>query len=1646
MADVNAEIGVSIDTSSALAQLKSLQREIARFHTSVAKSSDAAALAQRDLQKNFINGVNAIQGFSAELRTVKTTAENFTTSLEKNKFSMREYFRYAGASTKTFGRSFTAEFDTINKVAVENVKRLQTQYIKMGRDATGAMRAIAIMPTELDMSNLTTQTQIAAQRQAIFNQLVRQGSTNLLNFGKNTQWAGRQLMVGFTLPLMGLGAVAAKTFMDMETATIKFRKVYGDLFTPTEETQQALSSIQEVGKEFTKFGIQVADTVSLAADAAAAGFSGVDLQRQVTEATRLQVLGQIDQQKALETTISLQNAFRMSSEDLAESINFLNAVENQTVVSLDDITTAIPKAAPIVRELGGDIKDLAFFMAAMKEGGINASEGANALKSGLASLINPTDKAKGMLNDMGIDIDNIVESNVGNLKATVIEFARALDGLSNLQRQRAIEQLFGKFQQARLSALFDNVIRDGNQASRVLDLANASAADLAATAEKELGITAESAMNKFRSAVEQVKLSLVPIGEAVLQVITPLLERLNSLLEWFNGLSDSTKKVITRIVLYLGGLAPVILMSIGLLANFVANGIKGLMLLRNGFLRLTGQSQVLGEQTQFLTVEQQNAVAAAASLEQSHIKLQQAFTGEAGAVRQLITEYQKMIAAQNLAATRFPGMMQPGFRAKGYAKGVVSVPGPKGAGDVVPAMLSPGESVIPAKMTQKYGGLINAMISDKIPGFKKGLGLGSLKKEAGLYKAPPAVLVQTGAMNWETAAAEIQAVTDATRELGLTQAQMFNLTRKQASHIAEDIRTIQVGNEATAIKNWKAQNLIADMGYINNYVDTLRKNTTIIDNFRKTNLDRTAQVLNISMQELDAELDRLRAGLHPITRRSAQVLQQVAMTDPGYQGVAASAGLRARLAGNFYETIPARAYSPKYDPVAETTTNKRVAKLQMLAGQKMADNTINSLAVAAGVRSPSRRTIPIGEDIARGLQVGMLNQVDETRAVANQLSGAASGLINPSTGKLFTQQEIANLRRVTKKQVKQKAGKFGPAAPAGTQFLPITTPLTRGEKISNSMSRMVGMGGSMAMLGGNMALGMAPDFSGKGMIQGGLTGGMLGMMGGTLKTTAIGAGIGVAIAAMSSLIAKQKEYEAVARSTFTASSEMVGLFGQKVLDTSLKITTFAENTKRITNVFGVLNPEVQKFVDEINKLPEDNPVQIMIKNIAQTDMSALSVAGNILTNVTDAIATKGLDPANAENYVKAILAAANRTRDFAAVWEIVQKSVGNSADATTKNLDKLNEAVVKNNDAWFYNYQTTQPIAKGYGDLSQKQKILADQMMNLFAITSNGSLKFKELTARLDGIKQSSVNSKIGVAALSAAINNSGNADAIARLKQIEGIFKNAGIAAKMSAADVLMFNAVLNTIGTEGILEWGRKNGFVGPKGTGLGMDMSQLIPKYFESPEFKKAIAEQNKVMDALNGVNTGGGGGGARKFVNPYDKEIKLLNKKRDALKEVNDELNRQNQYQMKQMDLLNQAAKAKMTGDYLQAASLQQQAMFEGAQFTRESRIVQMDRVIKAASERQDIVGDTKKLTSADKNLLEKLKSGNYSSIVPMPTTPNVGFGAKTGTDTGTTKNIGGTVYNVTMNVTGANAEEISNKVIAKLKVVENKNNKTNKVAK
>jgi TP901 family phage tail tape measure protein len=990
MSEINSDLNVNIDINAggALAAIKALQSRISDFHTSLAKGSATANLKSLQMQQSLIDTLNATGQFSAQMKTVASSTQTFTTALEKNKLSMGQYFRYAGGASKSFGRFFKTEMDTIQKVAIERVKDLQTQYIKMGRDANGALKTIAVRPLALDMKNLATQTQIAAQKQQLLNQLLKQGSTNLLNFGKNTQWAGRQLMVGFTIPLGILGTTAARTFMDMEKQAIAFKRVYGDTFTATKETDAMLKQVQQLASEFTKYGVAVEKTMEQAAKAAATGKMGADLLAQVSEATRLSVLGNVEQQQALETTISLTNAFGTASDKLREKINFLNAVENQTVTSIEDLTVAIPKAAPVIQQLGGDVEDLTFFLTAMREGGINASESANALKSGLASLINPTKKASDFLQGFGININKIVEGNKGDVQGLVVDFAKALDTLDPLNRARAIEQLFGKFQFSRLSTLFQNVIKDGSQAARVLELTRQSSAELGILAQRELNRIAASPMYKFEKAVADFKKELAPVGEEFLKAVTPIINFATDVLKAFNNLDGGVKQFIVNSTGLIAGIGPVFLMTFGLLANGVANLIKGFTFVKNIFNKTASASTVLGETTDYMTQQQLEAATVAASLEQVHNKLTQAFTSETSAVNNLTAAYQKAVNAQ----VAFSGPPSAGKRApkpKKYANGVFSVPGPKGAGDVVPAMLSPGEAVIPAKPAQKYRGFIKGMIAGNIPGFEDGTDriekiISDFRRRS--RSAPDAISNQTKNMDWETfkdeEAAMLEEVEKEIKREAKTESQARDLRNKyigkDAAHTGKSVKQVSIGDRLVDQKVFASDVITPDArGFNQAFADLIEKRVNQKEGGKYKSGSWISDLLNdkkrvselansVGMKEADLRrelknFDPMRPGgaQYPTTKNAWKAFEAVAIGSDTTPGRIARAGLRVRNENYGREgtrEAALKAGKLKYDPALDAK-----AAEQQENRRKNSDRRAKE-AQAKGSKAKKRNTAAVSEN------------------------------------------------------------------------------------------------------------------------------------------------------------------------------------------------------------------------------------------------------------------------------------------------------------------------------------------------------------------------------------------------------------------------------------------------------------------------------------------------------------------------------------------------------------------------------------------------------------------------------------------------------------------------------------------------------------
>jgi TP901 family phage tail tape measure protein len=713
VSDVNANINISINSKQALGQLRALQSQISDFNRSVIASNATAAGQQKALTAQLLAQVGASKAFSTSITNVESSVSRLDKAISKNKLSLGQYFRYATAASGTFGRGMR-EHAEIMELAGDRVKRLQTQYVALSQTQNGMTKAMAMRPLQLHNADAA----VGIQRQQLFNKLMHDGSTSMVNWGKNTQWAGRQLMVGFTVPLTIFGGVAGKIFMDLEKQIVQFKRVYGDLQTTPLEKAGMVEQVKQLGIEFTKYGIAVNDTIALAAKAAATGATGKDLIAQTTEATRLATLGQIDYQQALDATISLQTAFGISSKDLAETTDFLNAVENQTVTSLDDITSAIPLVAPVIKGLGGDVKDLAIFMTAMREGGVSANEGANALKSGLASLINPTKAAREQLEKVGINIDTILSKNKGDLRGLVTEFGSALGELGKFERQQTLAKMFGKYQFARLGALFNNISKEGTQASRVIDLTTESTKALAALSEGELGQLEEAVGVKFTAAVEKLKVAIAPIGEAFLKIATPIIEFATTLADKFNALPDGMKSFITWGVAIGGVVIPAVVMIVGLFANFLGQMIKMGNTMRMFMQRVRGGGSAL----QYLESEELDAMAASASLEGQTNSLTGALNVQRAAVNNLARAYGSYVAGANAAA----GALPQGFRAptggsrrrRGYATGgFVAGSGNK---DTEPALLTPGEFVVNADQSKKFAPILAAINEGKFGMYAQG--------------------------------------------------------------------------------------------------------------------------------------------------------------------------------------------------------------------------------------------------------------------------------------------------------------------------------------------------------------------------------------------------------------------------------------------------------------------------------------------------------------------------------------------------------------------------------------------------------------------------------------------------------------------------------------------------------------------------------------------------------------------------------------------------------------------------------------------------------------------------------------------------------------------------------------------------------------
>jgi len=451
MANIELNIVALGDFSSVQTQIKALQAQVALLNKATGGVGLSPNLSKQvnTLTNDFSNALTASGQFTKQTISLQTETEKFGAALQKGSLGLGNYFQII---TKNNG----AATQSVKALALEQTK-LQNSILMADPSKEGFYSVYT--PKNIDA--VANATKIAANEANIYAIAINKGSQSLINFGKNTQWAGRQLTVGMALPLLIFGQQAMNAFNGVNTALTQLQKVYGEGLTPPSQNDinKISQDVLNLGKSMAQtLGISQEFTVQVASSFAAMGKMGTDLTTMTEQTDKLAKLGNLDQQTATNAVIALQNVYKLSTTGLADAVNYFGAVQKQTSLSMTDLVQAESKVGPIIDQLGGSYKDTATMVLAMKEAGVPAAQAANALKSAFASIIAPTSAANKEFASFGINLTAI--KNSGGPVQMIESLQAALKPLAKMQQEQLIEKLLVSISSLEYQLCLQTLVKD----------------------------------------------------------------------------------------------------------------------------------------------------------------------------------------------------------------------------------------------------------------------------------------------------------------------------------------------------------------------------------------------------------------------------------------------------------------------------------------------------------------------------------------------------------------------------------------------------------------------------------------------------------------------------------------------------------------------------------------------------------------------------------------------------------------------------------------------------------------------------------------------------------------------------------------------------------------------------------------------------------------------------------------------------------------------------------------------------------------------------------------------------------------------------------------------------------------------------------
>jgi len=454
--------------------------------------------------------------------------------------------------------------DSTLKGNEKNASLLQAKYKTLGQAIDSQRKVLDEMKKSFDKLDPGTANfdKAAADIQrenaklaAMENQL-RGVEKALKDVGRENSWAGKMDKLGDTFKrggekLRAMGdamkpvstvltagfALSTKKAIDFESQMNTTKSLLADTIPTADELNSTTQKLGESSKGWAKqYGISTSSINEGMQEIIKKGFDANQ-----TIATMPAILDAAkasgdDFNVVMNVSTNILRQFGLEAKDTNRVTDSLTYVANKTSAGFSDMGLAMEYIGPVAHSLGMSIEETSAAIGLLSDNGIAGEKAGTALRGALSKLLKPSESNAAAMKELGFTVEEF-QSGALKLPDIIDRIKESTKGWTDAEKSSAIARAFGVEAQTGMNAL----INQGGDALRKLTKETENARGYTKKLADELSKSSKNGVERFKSSLEVLQIN---IGQKLLPLLTPLLEKANEFIEWLDKAPESTQKLV----------------------------------------------------------------------------------------------------------------------------------------------------------------------------------------------------------------------------------------------------------------------------------------------------------------------------------------------------------------------------------------------------------------------------------------------------------------------------------------------------------------------------------------------------------------------------------------------------------------------------------------------------------------------------------------------------------------------------------------------------------------------------------------------------------------------------------------------------------------------------------------------------------------------------------------------------------------------------------------------------------------------------------------------------------------------------------------------------------------------------------------------